>query len=68
MNVTVTKKQKKNYLIYKDNNKFANQLDLTPKEINIKDKAIEAAKTSRNEQKHKEKSIKNTWEQNLLHG
>ena len=43
--INIEKKPKKTYSISKESNKLANQLDLTLKEIDIKDKAIEVSKT-----------------------
>ena len=43
--VNTHNKQKKTYSICKESNKYANQLNLTPKEIYIKDQAIEDVKT-----------------------
>ena len=49
--VNAYKKQKKKYSICKVSNRFANQLDFTLKEIDIKDKAIEFAKNIKKEAK-----------------
>ena len=46
------KKQIKQYSFSKENNKFAKRLDLIPKETDIKDTAIEAAKIQRKKEKH----------------
>ena len=43
------KEAKEKYSISKESNKFAYQLDLTAKEIDIKDKAIETAKNINDE-------------------
>ena len=50
-------KQKKKYSINKKINKFDNQLDLTLKEIDIKDKATETAKDKERNKNSKTKSI-----------
>ena len=42
--VDIHKKQKKKYSISKDSHKFGNQFHLTLKEIDIRNKAKEAAK------------------------
>ena len=43
--VKAHKETKEKYSIYKESYKFANQLNLTPEEIDTDDKAIETAKT-----------------------
>ena len=47
--VNTHKKEKKKYSICKESNKFANPFDLKLKEIGIKDKSTEAAKTYKEE-------------------
>ena len=46
-------KGKKKHLTRKENNKFTNQLNFTPKEVVIKDKTIEVAKTMKTKAKRK---------------
>ena len=65
-----TQEKQKKYSVTKESNKFANQLDLTQKEIGIIDKAIDATKDKK-EKKAKAQSLgqlKNTKEQKPLHG
>ena len=51
-------------MISKESNKFANQLDLTPKKIDIKGKAIETIKDKKKEAKTQGlNQSKNAWEQ-----
>ena len=64
--VNIHEKQKKTYSISEGSNILAYQFNLTLKEIGIKDKATEAAKTSRNKQNHKHK-IKTPGGE-ILHG
>ena len=42
--VNTHEKKKNKYWFNKESNKFANQVDLTPKEIDIKDKVLKLAK------------------------
>ena len=66
--VNMPKKQKKTYSIKKESNKFSNQLT-QPKEIDIKNKAIEATKNIKREAKAQElNQLKNTHGNKKLHG
>ena len=52
-------KQKENYPINKESHKIAKQLDLTLKEMHIKDHSTEAAKTIKKEAKTKQNKKSN---------
>ena len=53
----------------KGSNTFANQLNLTPKDIDIKYKALEAAKNIKKEAKTQgHNQLKNAWKQKPLYG
>ena len=47
---------KKKYSINKESNKFAYQFDFTLKEIDLKDKSIEAAKEAKSQRPHQLKN------------